>query len=99
MLGIATGYLLAYILKIKKKSERRLMGVLTGFAHTGSIQLTLAVTLEGTLNALGGVPECDPAFYDGTCPSDRALSYIVLVWVLTATLRWSIGYSMLVPVP
>ena len=50
MLGIAMGYLLAVIFKIKKKSERRLMGVLTGFAHTGSIQLTLAVTLESTLN-------------------------------------------------
>ena len=56
MLGISIGYLLSYVLNIKKKSEKRLMGVLTGFAHTGSIQLTLAVTLQDTLNSLGGVP-------------------------------------------
>lgn len=56
MLGISVGYLLSYVLNIKKKSEKRLMGVLTGFAHTGSIQLTLAVTLQDTLNSLGGVP-------------------------------------------
>lgn len=58
MIGIAFGYALSYVFRVKVPSEKRLMGVLMGFAHTGSIQLTLAVTLQGTLDELGGYKDC-----------------------------------------
>ncbi len=50
MLGIAFGYAISYVCRIQKKSEKKLMSVLMGFAHTGSIQLTLAATLQSTLD-------------------------------------------------
>ena len=34
------------------------MAVLMGFAHTGSIQLTLAITLQDTLDQIGGDADC-----------------------------------------
>ena len=94
--GFAWGFLLAWIFRIKHKSQRNLMAALTGFAHTGSIQLTLAITLSSTLDEIGGVRNCDQSLHT-ECPSEKATTYIVLVWVLSATMRWSIGYSMLAP--
>ena len=95
-LGFAWGYLLACIFRIKHRSQRNLMAVVIGLAHTGSIQLTLAITLSSTLDEIGGIKNCDQSQLT-VYPSEKATSYIVLVWVLSTTMRWSIGYSMLAP--
>lgn len=45
------------------------MAVVTGFAHTGSIQLTLAITLELTLDEIGGMEDCHLLPENIVCPS------------------------------
>ena len=30
-------------------------------------------------------------------PAERAMGYVILAWVLTVALRWSLGYYMLAP--
>lgn len=68
-----------------------------GFAHTGSINISMAVSLSDTLNEIGEITGTTKVLDRKAPPSERTLGYVMLAWVLTVALRWSLGYFMLAP--
>lgn len=71
--------------------------MIVGFCHAGSINITLIIALEDTLNEIGRMTGTSQMFDKDDTPAERAMGYVILAWVLTVALRWSLGYYMLAP--